>query len=556
MRSFVYWTALGALLLITGCAGPGPRRPDPSAAPRARLFDGMGAHHRKISTQSAEAQQYFDQGLIWAFAFNHDEAIRSFTKASELDPACPMAWWGIALCHGPHINNPIMPAARRQAAWAALQKAQACKDRGTPVERRLVKALAARYSESLSADRRPLDEAYAAAMRSVYNDYRDDPDVGSLFAESMMDLRPWDFWTHEGLPQPGTEEFVGVLEHVMSIAPNHPGACHLYVHAVEASPHPERADAAAERLRALVPSAGHLVHMPAHIDVRRGRWGLASSANVRAIDADARYRAIVPQQDFYRVYMAHNHHFLSFAAMMAGRKEVARKAADDMIAGVPPEFVEKNAALVDPVAGIKIDVLKRFGDWDELLREPAPPETLPFTRAMWRFARGIAQAASGRIDEARREQVEFRAAVAKVPPDAMLMVNRAHDVLAIADPMLEGEIDYREGHIDGAIDKLREAVKREDALRYMEPPEWIQPVRHALGAVLLSAGRPADAEQVFRDDLKRWPENGWALLGLERSLRAQGKTVAATSIHARFASAWAQADTNIETSCMCVAHME
>jgi tetratricopeptide (TPR) repeat protein len=538
-------------LLISGCAAP-PRSGN-FGEPAARLYKGMGEYRREVTSASDEARKYFDQGLIWAYAFNHDEAIRSFTRATELDPNFAMAWWGIALCHGPHINNPIMPPDRRAAAWAALQKAQSCRSHATPVEQRLIDALAARYSDSPNADRRPLDEAYAAAMRDVYSANRNDPDIGALFAESMMDLRPWDLWQPDGRPQPGTDEIVATLEHVLSISPNHPLACHLYIHAVEASPHPERADAAAERLRASVPSAGHLVHMPAHIDVRRGRWALAASANERAIAADTRYRKLSPRQDFYHVYMAHNHHFLSFASMMSGKRALALKAADEMIAGVPPEFIKTNAALVDPVAGIRVDVLKRFGNWDDLLREPAPPESLPITRAMWRFARGIAQAASGRIEEARREQAEFRSAVAKVPQDAMMMINRAHDVLAVAEPMLEGEIAYREGRIDAAIEKLREGVAREDSLRYMEPPEWIQPVRHALGAVLLSAGRPSEAEQVFRDDLKRWPGNGWALHGLERSLKAQGKTAAAAEVHARFEEAWAQADTPIASSCLCVA---
>jgi tetratricopeptide (TPR) repeat protein len=556
MRAGFSSAVLTLAIFLAGCNSAGSRRADVSRESHARLYDGLGSHRREVTTTSDEARRYFDQGLIWAYAFNHDEAIRSFTKATELDPNFAMAWWGVALCHGPHINNPIMPEARRKAAWAALQQAKACKTRATPVEQRLIDALAARYSESLTADRRPLDEAYAAAMRGVYADYRNDPDVGALFAESMMDLRPWDLWTQDKQPQPGTQEIVATLEHAMSIAPSHPLACHLYIHAVEASPAPERADAAADRLRSSVPSAGHLVHMPAHIDIRRGRWAAASTANEHAIKADAKYRALSPTQEFYRVYMAHNHHFLSFAAMMSGRRAVALKAADEMIAGVPAEFVQNNAALVDPVAGIRIDVLKRFGNWDELLAEPAPPENLPYTRAMWHFSRGIAQAASGRIEEARREQAEFRAAAAKVPPDTMLMVNRAHDVLAIAEPMLEGEIAYREGRNDVAIAKLREAVAKEDSLRYMEPPEWIQPVRHALGAVLLVDGRAADAEVVFRDDLKRWPENGWALHGLERSLREQGQKTAAADVQARFEKAWAQADTPIASSCLCVALAE
>ena len=520
-----------------------------SAAP---LFRNLGHHHRAIGTHSKQAQRYFDQGLTLAYAFNHDEAIRSFTEAARLDPTCAMAWWGIALCNGPHINNPMMDAAHSNAAWAALNKARELAATAQPVEQALIAALAARYAETPPENRRSLDEAYAAAMRGVYQAYPDDSDVGTLFAEALMDLRPWDLWSQSGEPRPETNEVLAALEGVLRRDPNNPGANHLYIHAVEASPRPHRANAAADRLRDLVPGAGHLVHIPSHIDVRTGRWMQAAVQNEKAIVADTAYRRVSPRQGFYHVYMAHNHHFLAYASMMEGRYAVAIKAAREMIAGVPPAFIETQGPLVDPYMAIVYDVQKRFGKWDDILKEPAPPAGLPITAAMWRFTRAIALAAQGEIAAAEKERAEFKTAVAKVPAGAMMAINPAQKVLAIADKMLDGEIAYRRGDSDAAITLLRDAVQVEDSLRYMEPPEWIQPVRHTLGAFLLDAGRAAEAERVYREDLARWPENGWSLQGLAASLKAQGKTTEAEVAERKFRRAWARADTPIGTTCLCV----
>ncbi len=538
----------GASVLIGACQGPGPRG---NVTSGPQLFEGLGTYHRPVTTSSPQAQRYFDQGLVLTMAFNHDEAIRSFEEAARLDPGCAAAWWGIALCSGPHINNPEMSAAQSRAAWTALQKAVALSGQASPTERALIQALTARYADPPPADRRPLDEAYARAMRDVWLAHRKDPDIGTLYAEAMMNLRPWDLWTLDGRPQPGTEEIVAVLEEVLRMVPDHPGACHLYIHAVEASPRPERALAAADRLRDRVPGAGHLVHMPSHIYARTGRWAAASTANEKAIAADQRYQAASPRQEFYRVYMAHNHHFLAFASMMEGRRAAGLRAAREMIAGIPPEYIQANPALVDPYLCIKLDVLKRFGRWDELLREPAPPEYLPITTAMWHFSRGIAYAVKKQFDPAEREQAAFRAAVARVPADAMFQVNRAHDVLAIADYVLVGEIAFMRGQTEAAVAALEAGIEIEDRLRYMEPPEWIQPVRHTLGAVLLEAGRHADAERVYREDLRRWPENGWSLHGLSRCLRARGANDQAAAVERRFRDAWARADVSISASCAC-----
>jgi tetratricopeptide (TPR) repeat protein len=523
----------------------------------APLFEGMGKHTRKVTTGVARAQRYFDQGLNWAFAFNHDEAIRSFEQAAKLDPQCAMAYWGIALCNGPHINNPAMDEERSRAAWEAARKAASLADRCTEVERALIEAVGRRYADPSSGtlpltfeERAPLDKAYADAMGRVHARYKDDADVGALYAEALMDLRPWDLWGQDKSPRPEAPMVLAALERVLKIAPDHPLACHLYIHACESSPHPERADAAANRLRSLMPAAGHMVHMPAHIDIRMGRWGLAAEQNRQASRADDRYREVSPRQGFYRLYMAHNDHFLAYACMMLGRREEALSAARAMLSKVPKDWLEANAPIADGVAAIEIDVMQRFGMWDELLKAGEPPEILPITRAFWRFARAAAYNAKGMAAEAREEQAAFRRAVEAVPPEAMMAQNKGRDVLAIADLVLEGEMAYRAGDTDRAVEKLRGAAAKEDALRYMEPPDWLQPVRHSLGAVLLAAGRAGEAEAVYRKDLEYWPENGWSLFGLAESLKAQGKPDGAA--RARFEKAWKDADTRIGASCLCV----
>lgn len=516
------------------------------------IYPGLGTHRRTVTTNSADARRYFDQGLIWAYAFNHDEAVRSFEEALKYDSEFPMAWWGIAYCHGPHINNPKMSEKQSLDAWEALRRAQACMHKGSIVEQDLIKALSRRYAWPPPADRRPLDEAYAAAMRDVWKKHPKDPDVGTLFAESLMDLRPWDLWTLDGKPHPDTPEILAVLEDVLAMDPKNPGANHFYIHAIEASPHPDKGIAAADRLRTLVPAAGHLVHMPAHIDVRTGQWEQASKANVRAIEADRKYRAMVPKQGFYHIYMAHNHHFLAYASMMEGRQAAALKAARDMIAGVPKDYVEQNAALVDGYMPIELEVLMRFGRWDDILTMEAPPTYLPITKAKWHFARAVAYAAKNEVDQAEKERMVFQMAVEKVPENAMMAVNHARYVLKIAEHMLNGEIAYRKGKIDEAVAELTKAVELEDGLKYMEPPEWIQPVRHALGAILADAGRYEEAEKVFRADLAKYPENGWSLFGLAQSLKSRGAMEEARVYEQRFKAAWKRADTRIGASCLCV----
>jgi tetratricopeptide (TPR) repeat protein len=522
----------------------------PAADDAVPIFEGLGSHGRKVTTTSAAAQRYFDQGLCFLYAFNHDEAIRSFQEAARLDPDCAMAWWGVAFANGPHINNPVVTEDRVAAAWEALTAAQRVKNKASAVEQALIDAVAQRYAQPQPEDRRPLDEAHASAMRKLWEAHPDDADIGALFAESLMNLRPWDLWTLQGEAQPGTEEIVTLLEKVLAADPQHPLALHLYIHAVEASPEPGRADAAADRLRDLQPGLGHLVHMPSHIDVRRGRWASAVIANQKAIAADRTYRQMSPKQGFYNLYMAHNQHMLAFAAIMRGQSQLAIDAIQAMVAGMPAEWVRDNALIADGFTAMPLEVLVRFGRWDEVLASPEPPEYLPLARSMRYCARGVALAALGKVQEARAEQKAFFAARESIPEGTVIGNNSAEDVLKIAEHLLAGEILYREGRVEQGLAELRRAIAFEDQLRYDEPPAWIHPVRHALGAALLNEGRAEEAEQVYRDDLRRLPENGWSLFGLAGSLKLQQKQ-SADEVAGRFRHVWCDADVQITSSCYC-----
>jgi tetratricopeptide (TPR) repeat protein len=536
---------LGAGALLAPADTPAKKAAEPH-------FAGLGPHHRTVTTNSAAAQEYFDQGLAFLYGFNHDEAIRSFQAAADADPQCAMAFWGIAAANGPHINNPVVDAAHAKAAYEALGKARVLADKGTKVEQALIQALGKRYADPQPADRKPLDEAYAAAMRDVWKEFSDDADVGALTAEALMDLRPWDQWTHEGQPQPGTDEVIQTLEAAMKLSPKHPMALHLMIHAVEASPHPEKATVAADRLRDLEPSLGHMVHMPSHIDVRCGRWQEAVTANEKAIAADTAYRKVVPKQGLYHVYMAHNHHMLAYASMMTGQSQKATQAVNDMLTGIPDEFVQQAAPMIDGFFALPYELHLRFGRWDAMLAEPEPRKAFPIARALWHYARGVSLAAKDDLVQAKEEQLAFVAATKAMPKDASFHKNSAADILGIADKMLAGEILYREGKPDEAFAALREAVRREDNLRYIEPPTWIQPVRHALGAALMDNRRYADAEAVYREDLNRYPENGWSLYGLSQSLKKQGKDADASAVTARFDKIWQHADVKLASSCFCL----
>jgi tetratricopeptide (TPR) repeat protein len=522
----------------------------PDVARTAGRFN-LGTHTYRVTTASPDAQRAFDHGLTLAYGFSHGAAEREFRRAAELDPSCAMAYWGIALVNGPHINFPLVPADKARAAWEALAKARALAARASATERALIDALGRRYANPQPGDRRPLDEAYAAAMRDVWRAHPHDADIATLFAESMMDLRPWDLWTAEGTPQPGTDEILEALRRAMDIAPAHPGANHLYIHAIEASPDPSLAVAAADRLRDLVPGASHLVHMPSHIYARVGRWEDAASANARAMAADAAFREANPRPGFYAMYMAHNDHFYAYAEIMRGRSAEALKAARAMVAAVPQEFIRDYAGVVDGFMVFVPEVLMRFGRWEEVLAEPAPPPQLPLSQALWRFTRAVSLTALGRPQDAARERDAFQAAARAVPADSTFGNNRASSILSIASKMLDGEIAAKRSRFAESERLLREAVRIEDRMRYDEPPDWMQPVRHTLGAVLLRAGKHGQAEAVYREDLARYPENGWSLFGLGRALRLQGRNDEAAAVEDRFRRAWAGADVTLGSTCYC-----
>jgi tetratricopeptide (TPR) repeat protein len=518
------------------------------------LYDGLGSYSRKITTKSAEAQRDFDQGLGFLEGFNHRAAIRAFQQAAELDPECAMAHWGVALACGPHINAMVVPPDAAELAWKELELAQKNARNAQPIEQALIDALAKRYANPQPEDRSGLDRAYADAMRKVWKKYPEDPDVGALFAEAMMNLRPWDQWTPDGKPQPGTDEITATLDAVLELNPNHPLANHLYIHALEASPHPERALAAADRLRNLQPGLAHNVHMPSHIDIRTGQWLKAVDTNVKAVEADQRYRKIFgAPKGFLNVYIAHNRHMLAYAAMMTGQRDLAMKHIRAMIAEMPADFLKENALQAEGIVAMPLEVMVRFGLWDEILGEPEKyTDKMWFTRAFHHAARAIAYAAKGDTANARKAQTVFLERAKLVPKEDFVSNNSCEALLALVSPMVEGEILIAEGRIDKGIEQLRAAIQKEDALKYDEPPGWLIPVRHSLGAVLMKQQRFAEAEQVYRDDLARLPENGWSLLGLAESLRKQKKNAdEVAQTQAKFEKIWAKADLTITTSCLC-----
>ncbi len=541
-------------LFLAGASSPVlPLQAAELTRPAPLRLEGLGPHRREITTASADARDWFNQGLMLLYAFNHDEAVHSFRAAVDADPGCAMAHWGIALAVGPHINFPIMSAEKSATAWAELQLAKQHVAGGTPVEKALVKALESRYAETPPDDRTQLDVDYAAAMAEVWRQFPGDADVGALYAEAVMDLRPWDLWPENGEARPERETAIAVLKDVLKLAPAHPLGCHLYIHAVEAGPNPGEATDAADQLRTAAPGLGHLVHMPSHIDVRTGRWGQAVEANERAIAADNAYRNRRPEQDFYRIYMAHNRHMLAFAALMRGESARAETEVRALLADIPDHWtaIPDNLAMADGYYAMPVEILVRFGKWDAVLAEPEPEGARPLARALWHEARGVAYAAKGQIADARETQSRFREAVKQVPEDARFGNNAAADILKVAEALLEGEILLKEEKTEAGLARLREAVALEDALRYDEPPDWIIPVRHALGTWLIKAGQFEEAEAVYRADLNIWPNNGWSLFGLSQALDRQDKMSEARDVKARFQEVWRHADVVLTSSCFC-----
>jgi pimeloyl-ACP methyl ester carboxylesterase/tetratricopeptide (TPR) repeat protein len=521
----------------SGHAHAAHSRPGPMA-----LMAGLGDWHHEITTTSPEAQRYFDQGLRLAYAFNHDEAVRSFERAVELDPGCAMCHWGLAYALGPNINLP-MEARIEPRALAAIGAAVRLKERTTPLERALIEAMAARYGEPAGAARAERDAAYAAAMRVVAQRNPDDVDTQVLFADAMLNLRPWNQWMRDGRPQPGTEELVAALERALQREPQHAGGCHLYIHAVEASDTPERALACAERLPRLMPGAGHIVHMPAHVYLRVGRYEDAARANVAAVEADNRYLAAGEvRPGFYPLFYApHNLHFLWATYLLSGQHAKAVNASRALADRVAIQDARANASL-EAFLAASVLTQARFSDWDAVLAEPAPPNDLRYVRGMWHYARGLAFAARGDVRAATGELGSVRTIAADVKDDVIIILNPAPVLLKLAAEVLAGHIAARQGRGDDAIARFRRAVVLEDGLTYDEPPSWYHSVRNVLGEALLAAGRTAEAEATFREDLRHVRETGWSLAGLERALRAQGKTREAADVARRFKDAWQYAD--------------
>lgn len=525
------------------------------AAWRQPLFTGLGDIHFPITTSSAQAQQYFDQGLSLTWAFNHAAADFAFNEAALHDPECGMCLWGSALVLGPNVNAAMDPANAPRAHALATRADTLVRANGTDKERVLTAALLERYASSpRDDDRTPLDEAYADAMRSAAVQFPDDVHIAALTAEALMDLHPWDFWLADGEERPWTGEIIEVLERALAMDENHAGAIHLYIHAVEQSSEAGRAERYADKLADIAPAAGHLVHMPAHIYMRIGRYRDATLNNMRATDADAAFVAACRSNSpiYLAGYIPHNWHFGWVTAAISGWREQAYLMSDGTAARLTPELLRApGMEIAQHFLMQPLFARVRFGDWEQVLATPEPDADLPYARAIWHYARGRALAATGDLDGAEAQRASLEA-IRSDPAIAEMAffgnLGRSTGVLAIAERMLTGRIHAERGELEAAISALREGVALEDAMAYNEPPDWYYPVRHELGALQLQAGDAPGAEATYRADLAVMPENGWALLGLEQALRDQGREADADAMQSRFETAWQHADVAITAS--------
>ncbi|SFL56584.1 hypothetical protein SAMN05421863_100119 [Nitrosomonas communis] len=518
--------------------------PDDQCAPN--LLN-LGSHTFPVSTRNKLAQQYIDQGLNLAYGFNHAEAHRAFQEAARLDPALAMAYWGQALVLGPNINAPMNPK-DEAPALELIQKAVASKAAASVREQALINALEKRYTGK-PEQRAANDKAYADAMREVHQRFPDDDDIATLYIESMMNIHPWDYWMRDGYAQKRTTEIVALTEEVIWRNPQHPGALHMYIHLVEPTSTPERAEKAADTLLTLIPTAGHMIHMPSHIYLRVGRYADAMKSNQLAIAADESYITQSHAQGIYpMVYYPHNIHFLSFAATMDGQSRIAIESAREAASRID-DTILKDLTLTALFRMQPYWALARFGRWQEILAEPAPPPTSAFLKGTWHYVRGLAFVATGQLQQAGQELETLRETMHDPSLDgSLLSKNTPRTVLRAAPEVLAGEIAAARGQFDQAITHLERAVRFEDALVYTEPLEFHFPPRLALGAILLESGRPDEAETVYWDDLKKNRNNGWALYGLMQALRAQKKDDQAVLIEARFKKAWARADVELSAS--------
>ena len=539
MRSIVK-----CLFLLLGCATMLPAQEKTSTTKPADLsLTAVGRQHHPIATKNALAQEYFDQGITLIYGFNHEEAERAFQRASELDPASPMPLWGVAMAVGPNYNLDV-DATRERLAFDTIRKAQKLAAFAPQIEQDYVAALLIRYSGDANPDYKKLSRDYAAAMKALSAKYPDDLDAATLYAESLMDLNPWKLWALDGKPGENTEEIVQVLESELVRDPMHVGANHYYIHAVEASQHPERALTSARRLDTLVPQAGHLVHMPAHIYERTGNYADAAKSNAEAAKVDSAYAQKAEQTGsmYDLMYHSHNQHFEAMAASMEGNYAEAKSAADALAQRLMPHA--KTMPMLDGFMMTPIWVDARFGKWNELLVRSEPLKELPATHAIWRYSRAVSFAATGQVADAEKEKALFATDAASFPPDAMFgEFNKAKDVLGVATHVIEARIAAAKGQKDEAVTHWRMAVEIQDTLNYDEPADWYYPVRESLGAALLSTGKASEAEQVFRDDLRQNPRNPRSLFGLKESLLAQGKDADAQWVEKQYLAAWIHADT-------------
>jgi tetratricopeptide (TPR) repeat protein len=516
------------------------------------LLANLGTLHVPVTTEHADAQTYFDQGMRLLYAFNHAESLRSFREAARIDDSCAMAFWGQALALAPNINDSAIGPDREQQGYDAIREALKRRNNAGPKEMALIDALAARFSEKLpDGNRGGLNRAYATAMAKLWLRFPKDPDVAVLYADAVMNTRPWDYWTREGRPQPGIHNAQVALERTMQRFPDHPGALHIYIHLVEASDHVDKAVPAADRLGSLMPGAGHLVHMPSHVYIRVGRYGDAADANAKAIKADEAYITQCRAQGIYpAAYYPHNIHFLAAALVMEGRGEQAMKAARKAAERHDHEIPEGLVGFAHLLETLPSLVMVRFGQWDDILQAPKLVGDRPFVSAMYHFARGMAFSATRKPEAAKAElaALESIASGPAIKEFRILDVNSLADIAPIGVAMLRGDIAEKTGSFDEAIAQFRRAVEMEDSLLYSEPPDWFLQPRQYLGHAYLRAGKFEDAERVYREDLKRHRGNGWALRGLEQALRKQGKSAEADRVHHDFAQAWKRSDVQLTAS--------
>jgi tetratricopeptide (TPR) repeat protein len=551
----------GVLIPVPGFAQnpPGPshqhyQKPptyDQAAAPGMPLaprLQSLGTHTFKVSTSSDRAQMFINQGVNLAYGFNHAEAFRAFAEAARLDPSCAMAYWGQALVLGPNINAP-MNADDEPKAYALAQKATELMSGATPREQDYIEAVAKRYTGN-AADRQAADRAFVHAMRELVDDHPDDLDARTLYAEAIMDLRPWNYWTRDGQPYDDTREIQKSLEYVIAKNPNHPGALHYWIHLWEPTDTPERAEAEADRLLTLMPGAGHVVHMPAHIYMRVGRHADVVKSNQMAVLADEDYIAQCRAQGLYPLgYYPHNIHFIWMGATASGQRQLALESSRKLAGAIPREALGE-VPILQGFLVVPYWAMVRFGQWEDILADKGPPHGTAFTRGAWRYARAMALIAKGRLAAAEAELARLRTLVndPSLKSPVTFSTNTGHAILRIAPEVIAGEIAARRKHWNTALLHLERAVRYEDALIYQEPPDWHAPVRHNLGAVLLAAGRADEAEAVYWEDLRKNPGTGWSLFGLMQSLKAQGKDAEAALAEERFRAAWKDADITLKGS--------